>query len=300
MRLPKRCASFHGAAYTLGGDKGGLDSQQLVRVPGTFNTKAKHGGRFLVSLRRESRKHYTVEQLRMCWPIVQQRLHNLGEDLDSFAAEQWLGNLGALIGDNGLPRRVSPTTQTGRILAGVVTGDTSLDRYIVARGLVMHGYPDEEAAALLWHYCEYDKSREKGSAWLKTDITRVLGKLRAEMPNIQPNSTRYRASAPAQPLPQVERPKRGRRITLTPDKLWAFYEAEAGAGDMVMLTVAEVAQQLGVSRPTVEPCERVLKIHWSNRAAAIQSAAILMCCCFTSHHKCRSTCQNNRRSRPIK
>ena len=114
------------------------------------------------------------------------------------AVEQWLGNLGTLIGDNGLPRRVNPTIQTGRILAGVVTGDTSLDRYIVARGLVMHGYPDEEAAALLWHYCEYDKSRAKGSAWLKTDIARVLGKVRAEMPTIEPSLTRYRASAPAQ------------------------------------------------------------------------------------------------------
>lgn len=249
------------AAYSLGGDKSGWDSQQLVRVPGTFNTKAKHGGHFPIVLQQESGKRYDVEQLRTLWPIVQQLLHNLGDSLDWSAAEQWLGSLGALVGENGMPRRfTNPKGQSFKVLAGVVTGDTSLDRYIVARGLVMHGYPDDEAAALLWHFCEYDKSQAKGTAWLKSDIARILAKVRAELPNIQPNPTRYHATAPAQPLPQVEPPKRGRRITLTAEKLLAFYQAEAGAGDMVMLTVAEVAQQLGVSRPTVERCERLLKV----------------------------------------
>lgn len=248
------------AAYALGGDKGGWDSQQLVRAPGTHNTKAKHGGQFQVTLRRESGQRYTVERLSALWPILQAPRAMQTSTLNWPAVEQWLGNLSALIGDNGMPRRfTNPKGQSFQALAGVVTGDSSLDRYIVARGLVMHGYPDDEAAALLSHYCEYDKSVVKSSAWVQADVERILGKVRAEMPNIQPNPTRYQATAPARPLPTIERAKRGRRVTLTPDKLLTFYQAEAGKGDMVMLTVAEVADQLGVSRPTVERCERVLK-----------------------------------------
>jgi len=71
--------------------------------------------------------------------------------------EHWLGNLAALIGANGLPRRVKPTSQTGQVLAQQLD-DTSLARYIVAKGLAMHGYPDAEIAALLWHFCQYDKA----------------------------------------------------------------------------------------------------------------------------------------------
>ena len=247
------------AAYALGADKGGWDSQQLVRVPGTFNTKAKYGGRFLVALQAESGQTYTVETLRALWPAVAAPSATLASPLNWPAVECWLGNLDALIGENGLPRRVKPTTQTGRILAGVVTGDSSLDRYIVARGLVMHGYPDDEAAALLWHYCEYDKTGEKGSAWLNADIVRVLAKLRVEQPGIVPSPTRYQAMAPAYPRPQVERPRRGRKIALTPEKLHRFYDSDGGAGGMVMRTIAEVAAHFNVSRSTVERCEQVLK-----------------------------------------
>lgn len=41
------------AAYTVDGDRGGWDSQQLVHISGTYNTKAKHGGRYVATLQRE-------------------------------------------------------------------------------------------------------------------------------------------------------------------------------------------------------------------------------------------------------
>jgi hypothetical protein len=245
------------AAYSLGGDRGGWDAQQLVRVPGTFNTKAKHGGRFPVTLREGNGCRYAADELRRRWPEAASAAASSGT-ISWPEVERWLGNLHALVGDNGLPRRVKPTTQTGRVLQKGMN-DTSLARYIVARGLVMHGYPDAEAAALLWHYCDYDKSNEKGSAWLQGDIERVLAKVRAELPDITPSPTRARAEQPAQALPQRERARRGRKVTLTPERLLAWYEGERSCGDTVLLSVGEVVRRLGVSRATVERCERALR-----------------------------------------
>ena len=52
------------AAYALGGDKSGWDAQQLVRVPGTYNTKARHGGRHLVTLQLGTQRRYSAAELR--------------------------------------------------------------------------------------------------------------------------------------------------------------------------------------------------------------------------------------------
>jgi hypothetical protein len=48
------------AAYAYGGDKSGWDLQQLVRVPGTYNTKARYGGHHLVTLQLDTQRRYSV------------------------------------------------------------------------------------------------------------------------------------------------------------------------------------------------------------------------------------------------
>jgi hypothetical protein len=245
------------AAYAFAADKSGWDLQQLVRVPGTYNTKVRHGGHHLVTIRMDTERHYSPAELREAWPEAGPPD---GEDglLDWPEVEHWLGNLGVLIGDGGLPRRVKPTTQTGKVLLAELD-DTSLSRYIVAKGLMLHGYPDDEIAALLWHYCEYDKLAKKGTAWLKADIQRIIGKVRAERPDIRASPTRARGEARPQPIPEQKPARRGRKTTLTPAALLQWYEGQRSCSDVIMLTVAEVAERLGVSRATVERCERTLR-----------------------------------------
>lgn len=245
------------AAYCLGGDKGGWDSQQLVRLPGTFNTKARHGGRYPVTLGAVTHRRYSPDELRALWPEVTAPEAELA-DLDWPEVEHWLGNLGSLIGENGLPRRMKPTTQTAQVLQSE-PADTSLARYMVAKGLVLHGYPDAEIAALLWHLCEYDSVTMKGSAWLKADILRIIAKVRAECPGVRVNATRARGKGEPQRIAERPPVRRGRKATLTPAALLAWYEGARDCGDLVMLTVTQVAGQLQVSRSTVERCERTLR-----------------------------------------
>jgi len=95
--------------------------------------------------------------------------------------------------------------------------------------------------------------------WVQHDIKNIISKVRAKMPGITPVPTRSILKAQTQPIQTIERPKRGRRITLTPAALLTFYENEAATSDMVMLTITEVAERLKVSRATVERCERVLR-----------------------------------------
>lgn len=180
---------------------------------------------------------------------------------DWSAAERWLGNIGALLNAQGLPKRIQPKSQTGQIIrAGGLAEDRSLARYIVARGLIMHGYPDDEIAALLWWYCDYGHTAEKGSRWLQADISRIIAKERAKLPSIVPSPTRVASALDqAAPIVEVARPKIGRKIALTPAQLLAFYEREMHASDVVLLTVKDVAAQLGVSRSTIERCERALR-----------------------------------------
>lgn len=245
------------SAYAYGGDKSGWDLQQLVRVPGTYNTKARHGGHHLVTLQLGTQRRYSAVELREAWPEIEVPIAEAGP-LDWPEVEHWLGNLGALIGDNGLPRRVKPTSQAGKVLVDGLD-DSSLARYMVAKGLVLHGYPDAEIAALLWHYCDYDKAATKGTGWLKADIQRIIPKVRAERPDITPSPTRARGEAKPQPIVEQKPARRGRKATLTPAALLKWYEGHRSCSDVIMLTVAEVAERLGVSRATVERCERTLR-----------------------------------------
>lgn len=177
--------------------------------------------------------------------------------------ERWLGNISSLLAADGLPRRLSEKSQTRRILtAGLVWHDTSAQRYVVIRGLVMHGYSDAKITALIIHFADYDASGRKGSRWFYGDIARILGKVRAELSHILPSDgheDRARQYALPAPLPQVERRTRGRPCTMTADDYLAWLHDQIDAGGVVMQSQAAIAAALGKGIATIRRWERTLK-----------------------------------------
>lgn len=64
------------AAAALGGDPSGVDLTQLVRVPGTFNTK--HNGRWPVEPESTPGTIYNLDQLRSAWPAAAAKAGTIG------------------------------------------------------------------------------------------------------------------------------------------------------------------------------------------------------------------------------
>ena len=256
-------------------DKSGWDITQLARVPGTFNTKARAGGRYgrgprdwvagsghRVTLIPRTLRTYTLAELGKVAPTLPAEASAFdGNAIDEPKVAFWSANLDALLGADGLPKRLSPKSKTRQILAGGLQwSDSSAQRYAVARGLIMHGYPDEEIAALLIHFCDYGKSTGKGSRWLYEDIARVLGKERAKQPGVATNPTVIRDAKPAEPLPATPRASRARRDRpqrFTPATLFAHYRATPALCDQAR---KQRAADLGVSTATLDRLEKALRV----------------------------------------
>ncbi|NOK58245.1 MAG: hypothetical protein GFH27_549279n51 [Chloroflexi bacterium AL-W] len=226
----------------------------LVRVPAGYNRK-RHS-RFAVHLAHTSATMWTTATLKQKLPPLDQTTTTI----DMAAVEQWYGNLDGLLNAQGLPRRWrNPVVPGWRVLRGDLSGgSTSEDRYIVIKSLVLHGYPDAEIMALARALCDFGASSDKGSAWLDTDITRCLAKVRAAHPHVTISPTRTAATQSAQPLPQVAPRRRGRPHRITSDVAFCqtFEAADAGT-HILMQTVGERARALKVSKATIERYERV-------------------------------------------
>ncbi|PLS82351.1 MAG: hypothetical protein CYG59_04325, partial [Chloroflexi bacterium] len=152
------------AAYASGGDRGGWDCTQLVRIAGTYNTKQKYGEPFAVRLVAGSSKIYSTDELLDRWPAVVGPRAEGDTDLDWSNVALQCGNLDRLLNPDGMPRRTKPGTFTHRVLTGdAVVPDRSVRRYMVCKGLVRVGYPDDEIAAILQTLCDYGHSKEKGA-----------------------------------------------------------------------------------------------------------------------------------------
>jgi hypothetical protein len=138
------------------------------------------------------------------------------------------------------------------------------DRACVVRGLVLHGYPDAEAAALAIHLCDYDDSTRKGAAWLYKDVDRLIAKERArpENQNIVPTPSRLVAPRPAQPLPDTPRTSRARKDrpqTIDAAGLLALYSANADADGVLRWDRAQAATAAKTSIPNLDRLERTVK-----------------------------------------
>lgn len=224
------------AAAALGGDSSGIDLTQLVRVPGTFNTK--NGGRWHVRSEQVRGPIYTLDRIRAAFPEVEPT-HKGGGLVEPIAwpeVEQHLSNIGALLASSRA-QLIKPNTQTGRILAGEMIAFTvkgkiddsrSMNACAVAHGLLLRGFPDEEISAVLFDlYRKWGSEDDKGTAWVKLDIGRCLADAHQQHPNAKQSLTRYRPTQPAQPIADrlpISRARLDRPQRFTPAALFAAYQ----------------------------------------------------------------------------
>lgn len=246
------------AAYALAGaDHGGWDITQLVRVPGSFNTKA--GAHYPVHVHTARSRTFTVEELHTRLPKLPQAVAKTAY-LDWDLVERIYQHRQQLLNQHGLPHRIkNPDAQLVRLLQGPVWHDTSAQRWAIAKGLIIHGYPNEELAALLIHFTNYDKSAHKGSDWLYTDIARVISKLRAIYTQIAPvPSTLVLAAAPSA-LPQTPRRSRGRQRKLDSGAYLAWLQDQVVANATVLMSQQDIATALHTSASTIQRLECQLR-----------------------------------------
>lgn len=248
------------AAHGLGGDPSGADVEQMVRVPESFNTK--NHKRYPVHIEANNGDVITIspDALRAAFPTLPPRPAASITDLDAPKVTRWLAHMDQLLNGDKLPKRlVNPKGQSRRILAGEDhLSSSSEDRAAVCRGLVMHGYPDEEIAAILIHLCDYGASAKKGSRWLYADITRLLGKERANQPDVKISASLLVTQRAAAPLPNVQPRRKGRPQRLDPYGYLDWLAQNAAAGT-VLKTRKEIAAELTISVPTIDRLEARLR-----------------------------------------
>jgi hypothetical protein len=246
------------AAYALNGaDHGGWDITQLVRVPASLNTKG--GGQYHVHAATTSQQRFSVQALLdrfPALPAVPQHEDQIIWDV----VERIYSQRAQILTPQGLPRRVkNPHAQLVRLLRGPVWDDTSAQRWAIAKGLLIHGYPNEEIAALLIHFTNYDKIAHKGSAWLYEDIARVVTKLRAKYPEVQPVPSARVAEEPVTPLPQTPPRARGRQRGMDVSAYVAWLCDHIDASNTILRSQQEIAADLRISVSTVQRLERTLR-----------------------------------------
>jgi hypothetical protein len=257
------------AAAALGGDPSGADLTQLVRVPGTFNTK--NNERFAVAVESTSGAPYTLNELRTRWPAVAPKAR--AADVTSVhwpEVETHLGNINALL-SCGRSQLIKPETQTGRILAGEMLAlpsarygrlddSTSINACAAALGFYLRGYPDDEIAAIIFHlYSEWGTTARKGTAWVRGDAHRILAYCHTQHPNVKQSPTRYGKLIAAEPIadvPAATRARLDRPTRLDPAMLFARYQAEPA---LCELKRKARAAQLEISTATLDRLEDSLE-----------------------------------------
>jgi hypothetical protein len=176
-----------------------------------------------------------------------------------------------------IPARLPSTCQAARVLLGHAPAkDTSHARYIVGYDLVRHGYTDDECAALLLHLCDWGTSTRKGQTWLERDIERIISKVRAEQPKAaQP--------PPAQPEQQpLVTAEGGRPRKLTLDAYRYYLRQNLTGPDRVLKSQADIADELGVSKRTVQRWEGQLRDQIERRITADGKHSYVV---FVTHDK---------------
>ena len=113
-------------------DKSGWDITQLARVPGTFNTKARAGGRYgrsprdwqigsghRVTLIPRTLRTYTLAELGKAAPALPAEASAFDDNaIDEPKVAFWSANLDALLGADGLPKRLPKGKSTRSWPAG--------------------------------------------------------------------------------------------------------------------------------------------------------------------------------------
>jgi hypothetical protein len=260
------------AAGCLHADASGADVEQLVRVPGSFNTK--HHDRQSVTLQTLDGPCYSADAIRTAYQAAPPPAEGGPASIDWAAVDRWLGNLEQLLNPAGLPWRVAKRecSQTYRILTGQQAwhkkdgrvGDSSRIRYRVADGLIRYfGYPDTALAAMLLHWGNFEHlggDSAKGTREIKEDIARVIGILRAEYPDAKVTPIVAILHKPAKPAEETPRRRKGRPRVINADGYLEWLEARIDANGTVMQTQREIAAEHGISVETVRRLERQLRV----------------------------------------
>jgi DNA-binding Lrp family transcriptional regulator len=174
-------------------------------------------------------------------------------ELDWTAVEHCLSNI------DGILKRIKPHTLTYRQLHSDGGDDRSNLRWGVACELRRRfGYPDEEIAAILFHF-NWGHLQDRGTKNLQADIERCIAGANDRYPDVLTSPSRCFRTKHAEPLPQVARPnKGGRPIRLSDEKYLADLQRDANSG-AVMATQAERARKYKVSVPTIRRIEKRLQ-----------------------------------------
>ncbi|CAA9339448.1 MAG: hypothetical protein AVDCRST_MAG93-6566 [uncultured Chloroflexia bacterium] len=282
------------AAAALGCDKSGSDIEQVLRVPASFNTK--HGGRYPVHVESISEQTYGVDELRAAWPEVPIISAAGGpSSIDWAGADVLRANIEQLVNPDGVPWRFKNSHgQARRVIEGKLTPlkpdgtyDPSLARAFVTRGLILHGYEDTPAAAILLHLDNFHGTSNKGTSELKADIARLIGKYRADpsLAHVVPTPIEIAAHKPAQPQPDIPRASRARKDrpqVIDADGLLALYSAHADEYDQISWTQTEAARRAGASRATITRLEDELRERRdiSNRKRGRNGGCLLILNCI--------------------
>lgn len=284
------------AAAALGGDPSGVDLTQLVRIPGTFNTK--RGQQWLVSVEPGSQPRYTLEKIRAVFPAVSGSAPKSGGAAwgEVYHAENWQ-NLpdgeslwrSAYIAAAGQRRPdLAKLLRNERVTIvkkdGTRDDSDSAQVAALAYNLLSANVCMPQARAIadyLYTQMRPTKTREHYRAHFDVELERYTPK------HYNPQTIRSIASvqktAP-QPLPPAEykpepktraRKDRPQRVSGAAGYLrWLQTQVDAQSGS-VMLSQSQCAERLGCCIRTIKRYEKALSGQIERRIFAQRQAGCL-------------------------
>ncbi|MEN9934318.1 MAG: RepB DNA-primase from phage plasmid, partial [Chloroflexota bacterium] len=290
---PTTQADARGVAVALLGDRSGSNENKVLRIPRTFNTKAKHGGRFPVHAAGPLGRVHQLERLRQVYPPVEGTRERRTPEGD-YIPQTWdaekekrltlvYRQVKRMLSPGGMPRVVlksDPDNQGRRIFedrAYIATWkhasgswDASTVRHIRVKALVGRGLTDEQAAAAIYACEEPDTIKAKGSISVWRDIMGRVDFWRIELGtqpsvySLQLQSEMLDATIEPPPLPTVERASRRRGrpecVAGGPHGYLAWLERQADpATGAVMKSARECAAGFGHSLRTIRTYEKRLR-----------------------------------------
>jgi hypothetical protein len=255
------------AAAALGGDPSGVDLTQLVRFPGTFNTK--HNGRWSVELEPSAGTIYQIEALRSAWPALATRLGTTGAAWgEAYRPAEWenLPDGGPLLYSPYDTRDDSDSAQIAALAYNLLSADVCKPQ---ARAI----------ADYLYSHLRPGKTREHYRAHFDAELERYTPK------HYRPKEIRYTGAAhQIEPLPPAEhkpepksraRKDRPQQVAGAAGYLaWLRTQVDAQSGS-VMLSQKQCAVRLGCCVRTIKRYEKALGTQIERRVFAQRQAGCL-------------------------
>lgn len=309
-------------ARVLGADRSGTNANKVLRLVGGLNTKKKYGAPHLVHVESRERD-YTYDELWQAYSAYlpeDEAAARETEERDRAAVrwpeakeqwvEHWRTHIDVLMIDR-VPRvfKLHPTSQGYKIFGDdeYIAGwkhesgswDASTVRWVRAHNLVRSGCTDEMTAAICEAAEHAETFRIKGRNAVRNDIRQAITEAR-EKYGYERVGAFARKHQPEYTTPaegQTDQPNAGGRpAKLTADALLTFYREQAACG-VVLMTRAEVAEELHVSSETIYRLNSELKTrgeitveHSANRQRSFVRLARLV---KTSDAKPEETTRND-------